>query len=234
MGARAIGCARSSSRLHLATPPRTQRAICCVNNERRCRFVRWVRFGFSSVGQAREISSAPCGASPRGRLKNLSTGEIWQQTAFSIRGAGEGCMAPDFGDRVRISRRLARALPCPSLRPCRPEAAGNSLRPADLQPAPRTPSRHPMSILRSILATLLDERRCHRAESQCCRPRPAARASQNARYRALGTSCRPDRQSADGLNPTSLLRAICLRLPASCRGSGNCSFRSWSSSSTKC
>lgn len=89
------------------------------------------------------------------------------------------------------------------------------------------------SIFRSTSVALIDDRRCRRTESQSC-PRPAARASLNARASAHGTSCPPDRQSADGLTPTSLSRAICLGLPASCRGSGNCSFRSWSSSSTKC
>jgi hypothetical protein len=60
-----------SSRLRPATPPRTSRASCCVKNERRCRFVRWVRFRLSAVGPTpRNPVRSVRGLSPPGVSKS--------------------------------------------------------------------------------------------------------------------------------------------------------------------
>jgi hypothetical protein len=136
----------------------TATAITTSKNERRSRFLGWGRLRFLPVRPTPRDSVRSARPSPRGRLKNLSTGENEQHSPLSCRGGRwGGCPrfgrpSSGFSKRAHARLRPSQGLPWALKRSALLEMRLGSL----------GPPRGRLSILRSTSRQPIDERRCRR------------------------------------------------------------------------
>jgi hypothetical protein len=164
--------------LTLANPPRTARSSCCVKNEPALS-ISWA--GFPS-GQANPAKSRPFRWFDSHEPSQKPLDERNQATTTRLAPRrGRGAMAPNFGHRVWIPERRSRALRVRD----RPQAGALSLNTRGTPDVSIAPLRGRMSILRSTLVALIDERRCLRNASPSYR-----RVKRGARARSRESSAR--------------------------------------------
>ena len=151
----------------------------CVKSERPCRFLG--RGSFRS-GQPCEIPFVPCGHRLRvvSKTSRRTKPGNTRLSPTEARARGDG---PQFRRSGLDSRTAPASAPRPNSNHHRPQARALSLSTCGTPDVSSARLRSPMSISRSTLASLIDERRCRRNRSPRC-PRVERGAPARSRARS--------------------------------------------------